>query len=430
MKTIIIVFLLLYPITGNTADYHPADTNKDWQISLEEFNAYNTAWRQGNEWPDSVNPIPNTYVARGGYLYKKGKCYHEKTGNAPMNWDSDRDCDRTVDVADGCPDDPNKVESGICDCGQSDDSDRDNDNTPDCIDGCPDDPNKGESGICGCGQNDDSDRDNDNTPDCIDGCPDDPNKIESGYFGCGEPEDFTITNTIGMKFVFIKPGTFMMGSPTDEPGRGSNETQHQVTLTKGYYMQTTEVTQGQWKAIMNKNPSNFSSCGNNCPVEEVSWNEVQGFITVLNQKEKTDVYRLPTEAEWEYAVRAGTSTPFAFGNCLSTNDANYEGDYPLTGCSKGIYRKKTIAVGSLKANAWGLYDMHGNVWEWCQDWYGSYPTNSLTDPGGPSSGSNRVLRGGNWRFYAQHCRSAARNSFSPGTRGSTIGLRLSRTLKP
>jgi hypothetical protein len=109
--------LLLYPITGNTADYHPADTNKDWQISLEEFNAYNTAWRQGNDWPESVNPIPNTYVARAGFLYKKGKCYHEHMKEAPMNWDSDQDCDRTIDLDDGCPDDPNKIEPGGCGCG-------------------------------------------------------------------------------------------------------------------------------------------------------------------------------------------------------------------------------------------------------------------------------------------------------------------------
>jgi formylglycine-generating enzyme required for sulfatase activity len=393
MKTIIIVFLLLYPITGNTADYHPADTNKDWQISLEEFNAYNTAWRQGKEWPDSVNPIPNTYVARGGYLYKKGKCYHEKNGNAPMNWDSDRDCDRTVDVADGCPDDPNKVEAGICGCGQSDS---------------------------------DSDRDKDNTPDCIDGCPDDPNKIEPGYFGCGKPEIFELTNTIGMKFVYINPGTFMMGSPTDEPGRNSDETRHQVTLTKGYYMQTTEVTQGQWKAVMDNNPSSFSSCGDNCPVEKVSWNDVQEFITALNQKEKTDVYRLPTEAEWEYAARAGTTSAFANGG-ISETGCDLDTKLNAMGWYCGNENSKTHAVAQKQANAWGLYDMHGNVWEWCQDWYGSYPDISVTDPGGPSRGSYRVIRGGSWSTYAQYCRSAVRNNLSPGYRGNSIGLRLSRT---
>ena len=172
----LIMILLLYPITGYTADYHPADTNKDWQISLEEFNAYNTAWRQGNEWPDSVNPIPNTYVARGGYLYKKGNCYNKNNGNAPMSWDSDKDCDGTVDAVDQCPDDPNT-------------SDRDNDKTLDCLDQCPDDSNKTKPGICGCGKADTGDRDNDKTLDCVDQCPDDPNKTKPGICGCGKDED-------------------------------------------------------------------------------------------------------------------------------------------------------------------------------------------------------------------------------------------------
>ena len=363
MKPLIIILMVLCPLTGYSATYHPADTNKDWQISLEEFNAYNTAWRQGTEWPDSVNPIPNTYVARCGYLYKKGNCYHEKIAPAPMNWDSDRDCDRTVDVADGCPDDPNKIKLGDC--------------------------------------------------------------------GCGKPEDCILTNTIGMKFVFIKPGTFMMGSPTDEPGRSSNETQHQVTLTKGYYMQTTEVTQGQWKAIMNNNPSHFSSCGDNCPVEYVSWNDAQEFITALNQKEKTDVYRLPTEAEWEYAARAGTTTYYAFGN--DSNQLSKYGNFCDSKCtnswsddSQNDQYKNTAPVKSYMPNAWSLYDMHGNVSEWCQDWYGSYPTNSVTDPKGPSSGSFRVLCGGSWYNDAQTCRSANRGHSSPGYRNSGIGLRLLR----
>jgi len=360
MRFLIMILLLLYPVTGNTADYHPADTNKDWQISLEEFNVYNSAWRHGNEWADSVNPIPNTYVARSGYLYKKGNCYHEKTATAPMNWDSDRDCDRTVDVEDSCPDDPNKIESGRC--------------------------------------------------------------------GCGKTEDCPLTNSIGMKFVFIKPGTFMMGSPSDEPQRDSDETQHKVTITKGYYLQTTEVTQGQWEAIMGSNPSYFSSCGANCPVETVSWDDAQDFIQKLNQKEGL-TYRLPTEAEWEYAARAGTTTPFAFGNCLSTNDANYDGNDPLTGCSKGTDRYRTVAVGSLRANAWGLYDMHGNVYEWCQDWYSSYPDNSVTNPVGPSSGSNRVTRGGGWYGTAEGCRSAERGNGRPRYRAST-GLRLTRIPNP
>jgi len=141
-------------------------------------------------------------------------------------------------------------------------------------------------------------------------------------------------------------------------------------------------------------------------------------------------YRLPTEAEWEYAARAGTTTPFAFGNCLNTDKANYDGNYPLTGCSKGKYRKKTIPVASLGKNVWGLYDMHGNIGEWCSDWYGDYPDISVTDPGGPSSGSSRVRRGGSWNSTARYCRSAKRNDTGHGTRYNTIGLRVSRTLKP
>jgi len=130
-----------------------------------------------------------------------------------------------------------------------------------------------------------------------------------------------------------------------------------------------------------------------CPVEKVSYDDIQEFIRKLNRKDSMGKYRLPTEAEWEYAARAGTTTPFSFGRCLSTDQANYDGNYPLSGCTKGRYRGKTVSVASFSPNAWGLYDMHGNVWEWCRDWYGDYPSGSVTDPGGPSTGSFRVGRG-------------------------------------
>ena len=233
-----------------------------------------------------------------------------------------------------------------------------------------------------------------------------------------------ISNTLGMKFVYIPPGTFTMGSPSNEPDRYDNEKQHQVTLTKGFYMQTTEVTQGQWKAVTGSNPSYFKNCGEHCPVEQVSWNDVQEFIRKLNQREGSGTYRLPTEAEWEYAARAGTDTPVSFGRCLSTDQANYNGNYPLSGCPKGEYRKRTIAVASFSPNAWGLFDMHGNVYEWCQDWFGDYPSGSVTDPKGPSSGSYRVLRGGSWINGAGSCRSASRYGLNPGARGRYYGLRL------
>ena len=155
-----------------------------------------------------------------------------------------------------------------------------------------------------------------------------------------------------------------MGSPSGETGRDNDETQHQVTLTKGFYMQTTEVTQGQWMAVMGNNPSYFKNCGNDCPVEQVSWNDVQEFIRRLNQKEGGSSYRLPTEAEWEYAARAGTITPFNTGNCLSTDQANYDGNYPLSGCSKGEYRKTTNESRSLSHRMHGVFttctEMSGN----------------------------------------------------------------------
>ncbi len=230
------------------------------------------------------------------------------------------------------------------------------------------------------------------------------------------------TNSIGMKFVYIPPGTFMMGSPENEPGRGEDETLHKVTLTKGFYMQTTEVTQSQWRVIMGNNPSDFKDCGDNCPVENVSWNDVQTFIIELNKKEGSDKYRLPTEAEWEYAARGGTTTPFSFGNCLSTSQANYYGYYPIEGCSKGIYRDKTVSVGSFSPNARGLYDMHGNVMEWVDDIYTDKGVSISTD-----SGPSRIIRGGGWNFGASYCRSASRFRGKPVVRGYSIGFRLVRS---
>lgn len=174
---------------------------------------------------------------------------------------------------------------------------------------------------------------------------------------------------------------------------------------------------------MGSNPSSYSACGDDCPVGMVSWNDVQGFITELNKRGE-GTYRLPTEAEWEYAARAGTTTPFNTGNCLFTDQANYAGNFPLAGCPSGVYRGKTVAVASFAPNAWGLYDMHGNVWEWVQDWCGNYPISAVTDPTGPSTGSDRVRRGGGYTGLARICRSAFRISSSPGSRGSGIGFRL------
>jgi formylglycine-generating enzyme required for sulfatase activity len=159
-----------------------------------------------------------------------------------------------------------------------------------------------------------------------------------------------------------------MGSPTKEIGRDATETQHKVTLTKGFYMGVYTVTQEEWQEVMGKNPSSFKG-EKNLPVEMVSWNDCQDFIKKLREKDKK-AYRLPTEAEWEYACRAGTTTPFFFGKTISTDQANYNGSQIYGDGKKGINRDKTTPVGSFPANAWGLHDMSGNVFQWCQDWHG------------------------------------------------------------
>jgi formylglycine-generating enzyme required for sulfatase activity len=234
------------------------------------------------------------------------------------------------------------------------------------------------------------------------------------------PKDFT--NSIGMKFVWIAPGNFVMGSPKEELKRQDNETQHKVTLTKGFYMGIYLVTQEQWKEIMGNNPSEFKG-ENNLPVEAVSWDDCQEFIKKLREKNKK-LYRLPFEAEWEYACRAGTKTPFHFGETISTDQANYNGDFTYGNGKKGVNRKKTTPVGSFPANAWGLHDMHGNVWEWCQDFHGDYPQKDVVDPIGSEKGQFRVLRGGSWNVFPLNCRSACRDWSGPGYRDFYCGFRV------
>lgn len=237
----------------------------------------------------------------------------------------------------------------------------------------------------------------------------------------------TITNSIGMEFALIPAGTFIMGSPKDEVQREPDERQYKVILTRDFYLQTTEVTQGQWKRVLGYNPSHFSKCGDDCPVEMVSWNDAQEFIKRLNQIEEINKYRLPTEAEWEYACRAGTTTPFYTGTCISTEQANYNGNKPIPNCPKGEYRKKTVRVGSFLPNPWRLHDMHGNVWEWCQDWYSKrYPKSDVVDPRGPSFGALAVLRGGSWYSAARIVRSAYRRWDIPDYRSNVIGFRVAR----
>ena len=242
------------------------------------------------------------------------------------------------------------------------------------------------------------------------------------------PKKFT--NSIGMKFVWIPPGTFMMGSPKEEKGRQpfgrTDETQHKVTLTKGFYMGVYLVTQEQWQAVMGNNPSNFKG-EKNLPVDTVSWDDCQEFVKKLREKDKKP-YRLPSEAEWEFACRAGTTTPFHFGETISTDHANYDGNFTYGNGKKGVNRQKTTPVGSFPANAWGLHDMHGNVFQWCQDWYGDYPQKDVVDPTGLEKGLEkgdiRVRRGGSWATYPQSCRSAFRGRGVPGNANYVDGFRL------
>ena len=237
---------------------------------------------------------------------------------------------------------------------------------------------------------------------------------------------------LGMKFVLIPAGSFLMGSqisPEEAARRYGGEAKwskdehppHLVEITKPFYLQTTEVSQAQWKKVMGDNPSKFKDCGDHCPVERVSWYDAQKFINKLNQMEGKNKYRLPTEAEWEYACRAGKKTVFAFGD-----DVIQLGEYAwYFDNSKG----KTKPVGKRRPNAWGLYDMHGNVWEWCQDWYDDYPSNSVTDPIGPDKGEERVLRGGSWHDNSWSLRSANRGGYNPGDRSHSLseyGFRVAR----
>ncbi len=226
---------------------------------------------------------------------------------------------------------------------------------------------------------------------------------------------------LDMVFVLVPPGSFVMGSPPDEHGRDNDETPHRVTLTRGFWMSLRQVTQRQWKAVMPDNPSDFQ--GDDLPVEQVSWHDGTLFTEALTRRE-AHTYRLATEAEWEYACRAGTTTTFFFGAGISTDLANYYGNRAYGSAGRGEYRQRTTPVGSFPPNAFGLYDMHGNVWEWCADWYGPYPAGPVVDPTGPEKGSDRLLRGGSWFRYPTESRSASRRRIAPATRDKGFGFRV------
>ncbi len=276
-----------------------------------------------------------------------------------------------------------------------------------------------------------------------------------------------MTGPIGMRFRYVPAGKFQIGSPDTETDRDYDEALHQVELTRAFWIGETEVTQGQWRQLVEAKPSYFKDC-DDCPVERVSWFEAVIFANLLS--ERADLapcyategcrgtfgggceagtqycvsdyscesvalpepgcngFRLPTEAEWEYAARAGTTTPFSSGANLTTEQANYNGGHPYADHAKGEYRRKTVAVRSFEPNPWGLYEIHGNVWEWVWDRSGgAYPGGPVVDPTGPETGSARVLRGGSWFSYARYCRSADRYGIASGYRSAFIGFRLVRT---
>ena len=220
-------------------------------------------------------------------------------------------------------------------------------------------------------------------------------------------------------FRWIEPGTFTMGSPKNEPGRYNHETQYEVTLTEGFWLAETTVTQALWKVVMGDDPSYFN--GVSRPVEKVSWDDAQRFIAKMNGMNPELKMCLPSEAQWEYCCRAGTSTMFYFGgmNDLNLERVNYSGKWDNYDVKGG-----TKTVKSYAPNDWGLYEMHGNVWEWCQDWFGTYPAQPIVDPQGAETGSSCVLRGGSWLSYGGGCRSAYRNSNDPGARYRHFGFRL------
>ena len=229
------------------------------------------------------------------------------------------------------------------------------------------------------------------------------------FCSCRKSEEVSLDlgGGVMLDLVLIRPGKFLMGS---EKGFDDEKPVHEVTISQPFYLGKYEVTQAQWEAVMGSNPSGFK--GATLPVEQVSWEDCQEFIEKLNSK-GIGTFRLPTEAEWEYACRAGTTGDHA-GNL----------DEMAWYCENS--GSKTHPVGTKKANPWGLYDMHGNVWEWCQDWYGTYPTGAVRDPTGAAGGSYRVSRGGGWGSIAGGCRSASRGGGSPSGRGNLLGFRLVR----
>lgn len=228
---------------------------------------------------------------------------------------------------------------------------------------------------------------------------------------------------ITQRLRWIPPGDFLMGSPKEEPERRDNETQHPVTLTQGFWLADTACTQALWQAVMGDNPSDFK--GDELPVENVSWHDVQQFCHKLSGEIPGLQLHLPSEAQWEYACRAGTQTPFCWGDTLGTEHANYRGTHPYNNGSEGEYRERTVPVKSFEANPWGLYQLHGNVWEWCQDWFEKeYPQEQGVDPMKIDKGDFRMLRGGSWLNGGYYLRAAYRDHWIPDGCSGVVGFRF------
>ena len=244
----------------------------------------------------------------------------------------------------------------------------------------------------------------------------------------------TVTNSVGMAFVLIPAGKFQMGSPTEEAGRRSNEGPlHEVVIGNPFYLSVHPVTQAAYLAVTGKNPSRFTAAdggGPQHPVESVSWGDARAFCNTLAERPDERAagrsYRLPTEAEWEYAARAGGSAAFAFGTAFGATHGNFDTAYPYGDAEAATAARGTTPVAHYPPTAWGLHDTHGNVWEWCADWYGEayYATLPLRDPPGPGDDRFRVLRGGSWKNHATACRSAYRNALAPHHRDSATGFRV------
>ena len=248
--------------------------------------------------------------------------------------------------------------------------------------------------------------------------PDDMEPLEPEAAHAKLGDSFTVPE-LGLQIVWVKPGTFTMGSPTSESGRESDETQHPVTLINGFYLGKYEVTQDQWEKVMGSNPSKYR--GADRPVEMVSWNDAVAFCKKLTEMEKKAgrvpegmAYQLPTEAQWEYTCRAGTTTAYSWGDSISAKNASHHRKNP----------EGTTPVGKYPPNPWAFHDMHGNVWEWCADWYDTYPSGSVTNPEGPASGWDRVLRGGSWYHTGAGLRSAKRRFHRPWQPSRLVGFRV------